>query len=33
MVINLDLYLEIESQPSIGIFFGKALHYMYVYFR
>ena len=30
MVINLDLDLEIEFQPSIGVFFGKALHYMYV---
>ena len=33
MVINSDLDLEIEFQPSIGIFFGNALHYMYAYFR
>ena len=35
MVINSDLDLEIDQfQPSkIGIFFGNALHYMYVYFR
>lgn len=33
MVINSDLDLEIEFQPSIGIFFGNALHYMLAYFR